>query len=285
MRWANSIVGSDATVRPVASLLSLQAPLGRRIGSALVMGPPALACAYIGGLPFAILIGAILLILVWEWSRLCGAALPAWGGLALLASLLIALVLAVQGNFAVAGVILAIGAVVALLSSAGNAWLAAGAIYLGVPGLALLWLRQDPEWGRLAILWLLAVVWASDIGAYAAGSTLGGPRLAPRISPNKTWSGLCGGVGCAALVGAVVAALSGSGAALQLAAVSAGIGFVAQMGDLAESWLKRRFGVKDVSGLIPGHGGMLDRVDGLLVAAMATALIAVLGNGKIWIWL
>ena len=285
MQWANSIVGSDATVRPVASLLPLSAPLGRRIGSALVMGPPAIACAYLGGLPFAIMLGVILLILAWEWSRLCGVALPAWGGLVLGAGLLIALVVAVQGSFAIAAAVLVGCGVIALLSSDGNLWLASGAVYLGVPGLALLWLRQDPEWGRAAILWLLAVVWASDVGAYAAGSTIGGPRLAPRISPNKTWSGLCGGIGCAALVGAAAALLSASGAILRLAAVSAGIGFAAQMGDLAESWLKRRFGVKDVSGLIPGHGGMLDRVDGLLVAAMATALIAVWSNGKIWTWL
>lgn len=285
MRWRSSIVGSGGTVPPVASLMSLSAPLSRRIGSAAVMGPPALACVWFGGTPFALLLVAIVGILAWEWARLCRAPMPAPGALVLGACLLAAMVAATQGDFLTAALILVAGAVVAFAISGANGWLASGVVYLGGPVLALIWVRQDPEWGRIAALWLLAVVWASDIGAYAAGSTLGGPRLAPRISPNKTWSGLCGGVASAAAVGAAIAALGTAGSPMRMMAVSAGIGLSAQMGDLAESWVKRRFGVKDVSGLIPGHGGMLDRVDGLLIAAMVTALIAVWGNGRIWTWL
>lgn len=271
-------------VQAVASWVPLSAPLTRRIGSALVLGPPVLACAWIGATPYAVLLALAMLVLAWEWSRLCGAPMPAAGGMILAGSLLAAIVAAVLGHLVAAAGVLLAGGVVAFVASGANGWLASGALYLGGPAIALIVLRQDSEWGRLAILWLLAVVWASDIGAYAFGSTLGGPRLAPRISPNKTWSGLLGGIASAAVVGAVFAA-SGSGSPARLAAFSAGIGLSAQVGDLGESWLKRYFGVKDVSGLIPGHGGMLDRVDGLLVAAMVTALIAVWGNGKIWAWL
>lgn len=285
MRSRSSIVGSGGTVPPVVSLLPLSAPLGRRIGSAVVLGPPALACVWFGATPFAVLLLGVMGILAWEWARLCRVPMPAPSALVLGACLLAAMLAAINGMFVVAAVILAGGGVATLALSGANGWLASGAVYLGGPALALIWLRQDPEWGRIAVLWLLAVVWASDIGAYAAGSTLGGPRLAPRISPNKTWSGLCGGIGSAAIVGAAIAALGNAGSPVKLMAVSAALGLAAQAGDLAESWVKRRFGVKDVSGLIPGHGGMLDRVDGLLIAAMVTALIAVWGNGRIWTWL
>jgi CDP-diglyceride synthetase len=265
--------------------MPLSAPLTRRIGSAVVLGPPVLVCVWVGGAPYSILLLSITAILAWEWSRLCGAPMPKPASLLLGIILMGVLLAAAQGIFVTAGTILLLGGAVMLAIPGANAWLASGAIYLGGPALALLWLRHDVEWGRLTVLWLLAVVWASDIGAYAVGSLVGGPRLAPRISPNKTWSGLLGGVASAAAAGATFAALGGTGSAGRLMVLSAGIGLSAQAGDLAESWLKRRFGVKDVSGLIPGHGGMLDRVDGLLIAALVTALIAVWGNGKIWIWL
>jgi phosphatidate cytidylyltransferase len=133
-------------------------------------------------------------------------------------------------------------------------------------------------------LWLLAVVWATDIGAYAVGRGVGGPRLAPRWSPRKTWSGLAGGTVCAALAGGLTALALGVSPALPLVLTSAGLAIVAQFGDLAESLAKRRFGVKDSSGLIPGHGGLLDRLDGLLAVIPAVTLMTLIGGRSVLTW-
>jgi phosphatidate cytidylyltransferase len=164
------------------------------------------------------------------------------------------------------------------------AWRLGGLVYILVPCTFLAWLRADPESGRLAIVWLFAVVWATDTGAYAFGRAIGGPRLAPAISPKKTWAGLIGGMVSAAAAGAAVIAFAGSDAMAGFAVAAGLIGGVSQSGDLFESWVKRRFGVKDSSNLIPGHGGLLDRVDGLLAAALALALIEIAGKGKVLPW-
>jgi phosphatidate cytidylyltransferase len=148
--------------------------------------------------------------------------------------------------------------------------------YLILPLVALLWLRLDPTYGRVAIFWLLFLVWATDTFAYFAGRAIGGRKLAPRLSPKKTWAGLIGGMFGAALVGAVAAIWLDLGSPALLALVSAGLAVVAQAGDILESALKRRAGVKDSGKLIPGHGGILDRVDGLVTAAVAAVLIALL---------
>ncbi|MBF0392486.1 MAG: phosphatidate cytidylyltransferase, partial [Alphaproteobacteria bacterium] len=155
-----------------------------------------------------------------------------------------------------------------------TAWLAWGVFYIGIPVTSLVWLRGLPEGGRAALIWLFLVIWATDIGAYAAGRSIGGPLLAPRVSPKKTWAGLIGGMISAAVVGAVAARLLGHPSMLPLAAFSGMMAVVAQIGDLGESWVKRRFGVKDSSNVIPGHGGVFDRVDGLIAAAPVVALAA-----------
>jgi phosphatidate cytidylyltransferase len=163
-------------------------------------------------------------------------------------------------------------------------WTAFGALWVALPCVCLLWLARDGLAGRPTLLWLLAVVWATDIGAYAAGRTFGGPRLAPRWSPNKTWTGLLGGIVCAALTGWATAAWLGISPAAPLAGVSAGLAIVEQFGDLAESVAKRRFGVKDSSGLIPGHGGLLDRLDGLLAVIPVVALLTLIGGRSLLAW-
>lgn len=163
-------------------------------------------------------------------------------------------------------------------------WLIAGLLYIGAPCLALVFLRGDPEAGRQTVLWMFMLVWASDSGAYAFGRLIGGPRLAPAISPKKTWAGFIGGVFCAGAVGAVAATVLGKSTVLPLTVVSLVMGAVTQLGDLLESWFKRHFGVKDTSNIIPGHGGILDRVDGLLAVAVATALIGLAGKGSILTW-
>ena len=160
---------------------------------------------------------------------------------------------------------------------------AAGLLYLAVVLGCLMWLRADPAAGRRDLLLLLAIVWAADIGAYVAGRAIGGPRLAPRISPGKTWSGTAGGLLAAGLVGLVVAR-GWDGRAWAGAALGLLLGVASQLGDLSESWVKRRCGVKDSGRLIPGHGGVLDRLDGVLLAAPVLAAVAVCVGRGVRLW-
>ncbi|MGE3622272.1 MAG: phosphatidate cytidylyltransferase [Bdellovibrionales bacterium] len=159
---------------------------------------------------------------------------------------------------------------------------------LGIPyvcgfGLALLYIRDIPVDGRTYIYYLLAVVWGTDIGAYVAGRLIGGPKLAPRVSPNKTWAGLFGGIVLAcmfgyAMVAAIIGVLPPPGMAVVL---SASLAILSQIGDLFESWVKRRAGVKESGNLIPGHGGILDRIDGLIFAVSSFALLCwAVGAGR-----
>jgi len=163
-------------------------------------------------------------------------------------------------------------------------WRLVGALYIGLPCWALLSLRADPVAGRDTLFWVLAEGWAADTGAYTFGRLIGGPKLAPVISPNKTWAGLAGGISMAAIVGVGAALLLDQTAVLTLAGLSALIGAVSQGGDLIESWVKRHFGVKDTGSIIPGHGGLLDRVDGLLTAAVGVAILSAVGKGSILTW-
>ena len=147
-------------------------------------------------------------------------------------------------------------------------WTSAGLVYVGLPAAALLWLRgQDRE----TAFWVLLVVWATDIAAYAVGRAIGGWRLLPKVSPNKTWAGAIGGIVAAALAGWIVAAgFALSVDPILVAGLSALLALAAQGGDLFESAVKRHFGAKDAGKLIPGHGGLLDRIDGLMAAAPVT---------------
>ena len=156
-------------------------------------------------------------------------------------------------------------------------------LYSIVAVLALLWLRHQPAFGRETILWIVACVWATDIGAYFIGSYAGGARLAPSISPSKTWSGLVGGASAAAVVSALGGLAVGAGETLTLALTGVGIALVAQAGDLLESAQKRQAGVKDSGRLIPGHGGILDRIDGLIAALVFISLIRLATGGE-WPW-
>ncbi|MBX3500962.1 MAG: phosphatidate cytidylyltransferase [Alphaproteobacteria bacterium] len=163
------------------------------------------------------------------------------------------------------------------------ALLLCGAAYIAAVALSLLSLRHEPETGLQAVLWLLATVWATDIFAYVAGRTLGGPKLAPRLSPKKTWSGALGGLAAAIAVGVCTAWLFTGGSAIRLAMAGGLLSLVSQAGDLAESAVKRYVGVKDSGRLIPGHGGLLDRVDALMAAAVAMAAIRLAGDAR-WPW-
>ena len=167
--------------------------------------------------------------------------------------------------------------------SGGTASLLLGLAYILLAAAGLFWLRADPVAGRANLVFLLVLVWASDIGAYIVGRAVGGPRLAPRISPGKTVSGAVGGLAAAVLVG-LVAAIPWSAFPWRAGMLSGLLGVIAQAGDLLESFVKRHFGVKDSGRLIPGHGGLLDRVDALLAVALAASLLALIQGRGVMLW-
>ena len=274
---------------PALAAAETGSSLWPRIVSALVLAPVVVAIAWVGGVALQLLVVAAGGIMAWEWARLCHG-----GRLEKSGRLLIAFVVTGVALSAVAGVLaglvwIGIGALLIFWiarpePSADPPWLAAGALWIAVPCVALLWLTATDPSGRITILWLFAIVWATDIGAYAAGRQIGGPRLAPRLSPRKTWAGLVGGIVCAALAGWGTAEILGLPVVLPLVLVSAALAIVEQFGDLAESMAKRRFNVKDSSGLIPGHGGLLDRLDGLLAVIPAVALLSLFDDGRVLAW-
>lgn len=247
--------------------------LRTRALSALVMIPVALGAVWLGSPYFDILVAVVGAIMAWEWGRICCDGQFGWT--ARLMSVLAVVAALLGAEYPVLALAVVGGGTLAVAVMGRSAWLTAGMIYVGLPVVALVWLREAG--GLMVVAWLFALVWATDTGAYAAGRTIGGPRLAPRISPKKTWSGLLGGMVAAALVGVAFAWGLGMSVAA-LAAAGAVLAVVAQGGDLFESWVKRRFDVKDSSTIIPGHGGVLDRVDGLISAAPVVAL-AVLALG------
>lgn len=237
------------------------------------------------------LIAAAAALLSWEWVHLCGYRTRALPGLAVPVAVLATGTLAVAEQPRAALILLlALWGVTWWTADRGRAadgrgqsagWLAIGVVYIGLAGVSLIELRHDNAAGQANVLFLFLVVWASDIGAYIAGRMLGGPKLTPGISPNKTWSGAVGGLAAAMAVGVATAVLLAPGGAARAAAVAAMLGVFSQAGDLLESWIKRRFDVKDSSALIPGHGGLLDRLDGVLAAAPVAALLALaLGQGQ-----
>jgi len=187
----------------------------------------------------------------------------------------LAAVLAALEKVGLGLVILAIGAILALVLSLGrhSVFSALGVFYAGLPAVALIWLRGDPTLGLTAVVFLILVVVASDTAGFVVGRLLGGAKLWPRLSPNKTWAGCLGALAASALVGVAFALPIADASPIRLAGVGCVLSLVAQAGDLFESAVKRRFGAKDASTLIPGHGGVMDRVDGLAAVASAAGLM------------
>ncbi|MGH7113345.1 MAG: phosphatidate cytidylyltransferase [Stellaceae bacterium] len=264
-----------------------------RVCSALLLAPLPIAAIWFGAPWLALLTALAAAVMAWEWGRLCHGG---WGRATIMAPVGLVLVAVVLGTVALSAwgatwlaLTAAIaGAAIVFWAARKGAepepgWTALGALWVSLPCVCLLWLARQEAGGRTTLLWLLAVVWATDIGAYVVGRAVGGPRLAPRLSPRKTWSGFAGGVACGALAGAATA-LALRLAPVPLVLLSAGLAIVAQFGDLAESLAKRRFGVKDSSGLIPGHGGLLDRLDGLLAVIPAVALLTLIGGRGVLAW-
>ncbi len=263
-----------------------------RIVAALVLAPLVLLVTWAGGLWFVLMMLAAALLMAREWVNIVHEGDMAQFLLHAIAGVSAALA-------AAAGSTPGGDAALALLAlSAGLAWLASlaltaqakagftihhvtGAPYIALSVFALVALRNTPECGLHAVFFLFAVIWAADSMAYFTGRALGGPKFAPRISPKKTWSGFFGAVAGGALAGLGFGLFLGGGLALPLAIVGALLGGFEQFGDLYESAMKRRFGCKDSGTLIPGHGGILDRVDGLAAAAMLALLLGLLATGSL----
>jgi phosphatidate cytidylyltransferase len=256
--------------------------LGARVVSALLLGALALGLLYAGALPFAALILVVTVLMCWEWGHVVRRADAIDSVLVVHAGAVAAAVLlAAVGYSAVALIAITAGTcVVGALKFGEKGNLSAlGVLYVGLPAVALITLRGGyAPYGLLSVLFVIVTVIATDTFAYFTGRGVGGPKLWPRVSPNKTWSGLAGGVGAAALVGAIFGLQVAGASSGRMAAIGLALGLVAQAGDLAESALKRGFGVKDASGLIPGHGGFMDRMDGLVAAAVVAAIIGAAGN-------
>ena len=248
--------------------------LGPRVAAAVVLGLAALAAVWIGGFVFVAFWWIASVVVLWEWQRMMSAdRLIERLGVGVLGVALAAL-FALHGSVpgAAAALLLTAGVVGWLAGPPARIWAASGAIYAGALVVSLGFLRASPHYGLAAVLWLFAVVWGADIAAYFAGRLIRGPRLWPSVSPGKTWSGAVVGAFVGAALGLLLSGWSNRVDRLfWLGLVTA---VISELGDLFESALKRRFGVKDSSNLIPGHGGLMDRLDAFVAASVFAALVA-----------
>jgi len=265
-----SVVG----VEPSGSHI-LSRDLLLRIASSVVLIAVAAAATWAGGILAAVVVAAVAGAVHLEWSGITeGASRPA---LPFTAAVVVALLVFGFGlpGFAFA---VAAGALAAAALAGPRPWRPLGVLYAAALGFSLLALRAAPEHGLAAIALVVGVVAATDIGAFVAGRAIGGPKLWPRVSPKKTWSGAIGGLLAGVAAGLAFAAAFGLAPAPGLVVVAVVLSVVSQLGDLFESQVKRRFGAKDSGRLVPGHGGMMDRVDGLVFASLAAVVIGI-GHG------
>ena len=250
-----------------------------RVIAALILAPLAIAIAYAGGWLWILLVTLAVIGLYVEWLTIVGLAREMLVVVSGIAALAVAGLCLAIGRIDAAFVVLAIGlAAVALLTRERRNWTAAGFFYAAAAEMASVLVRLDSVKGFVALIFVLLIVWVTDIGGYFAGRGIGGPKLWPRVSPKKTWAGAAGGFAASLAVAFGFAAfdLGKTGALLLLGAV---LSVVSQLGDLFESAVKRRFGVKDSSHVIPGHGGLLDRLDGFVAAIIVAAIFGFLRGG------
>ena len=262
--------------------LARRSELRTRIASAAILAPVALIAEILGGLVFAALVVLVAVIAYWEWVSISGAEELSWPRA-------VWLMLLVAGLFGIATVdtdwrVALVGGPVILAGLAGllfsgTRWTSFGFVYVALPAAGLVILRDAQPSGWAAILFILIVVWATDIAAFFGGRAIGGPKFWPRLSPKKTWSGAVCGLAAAMVAGGLTAILTGAGGFPLGFLLALPLAIAAEAGDLFESAVKRRFAVKDSGSIIPGHGGVLDRIDGLLGAAALAWLLATLGLG------
>jgi phosphatidate cytidylyltransferase len=276
----------DSGTDPVSSNFGQSAAMpphnfARRVGSAVILAPLALFVAWYDNWPFAVFWGAAAIAVLWEWMRMVVGPRH-WLMLSSCASALAIAALVTWRNLPIAGIFLVgLGALAATIFAPRERrfWSTAGIGYAGTLLLAPMLLRADAQFGLRAILLLFVVVWTTDILAYFAGWAIGGPKLAPKVSPKKTWAGAIAGALGAIAVAIVAASVFDLPDWIAIAIIGLLLSVMAQLGDLLESWVKRRFGVKDASWLIPGHGGVMDRLDGFWAAALVGCVVGLLRGG------
>lgn len=270
-------VAPDTQVTPDSAKGSSN--LYMRVVAALVLAPLTIAIAWIGGWIWACVVIAAASLLYFEWLMIVGVSnnrLAVAAGITGLALSGICLMLR-RTDLAFAAVAVG-GLVAAVLAQGKRGWVASGLAYAAAALIATILVRRDADFGFIGLMFVLLVVWVTDIGGYFAGRGIGGPKLWPRVSPKKTWAGAIGGL-VLGLVIAVGFALLGFGKMGPLLLLGAVLSVVSQLGDLFESAVKRRFDVKDSSHIIPGHGGLLDRLDGFVAAIVVAALIGFTRGG------
>lgn len=252
-----------------------------RAASAFLLAGCALGALFAGPEVFSVLVAMVALAMCWEWGHI----VRRGGGrdvsfLVHAGSVLSAVAAATFASTELAFGMLAVGALALLVLNfpTGPGVSLLGVLYVGIPAILLIWLRGSEPYGLTAVIFIFAVVWAGDIGAFIGGRLIGGPKLYPSVSPNKTWAGLISGVVASLAVAVVFWSIVVAAPFWHLIGCAILLGIAAQLGDLAESALKRLFRVKDASDLIPGHGGFMDRLDGMVTAATLAAVIGSMIN-------
>jgi phosphatidate cytidylyltransferase len=278
------VPGADPVPDPSPAGAFASAPgnnLPLRVVSAIVLAPLAVAAAWFGGWLFALFWGAAAVAVLWEWITLVAGPGHRLMFSSSASALAVAALVSWRDRPVVAVLLVGLGALAASIFAprAKRRWITCGVFYAGIMLLAPMLLRYDTVYGFDAMVFLFAVVWATDILAYFGGRTFGGPKLLPAVSPKKTWSGgICGALGAVAICVAG-AAWSGISDPAAVAVLAFCLSVAAQAGDFLESWVKRQFGAKDASHLIPGHGGVMDRLDGFWAAALIGCLIGLSRGG------
>ena len=274
----------DSASQPVSDRPAPAGPalsnLVLRALSAIVLAPVAVGAAWLGSWPFALFWLVAALLVLWEWIHLVAGPGQKLMFSASGSALAVAALVEFRDRPIAAALLIVLGGIAALIFAqrGRRVWIVAGIGYSGMMLLSPLLLRVDDDYGFLAIVLLFAVVWATDIVAYFTGRAIGGPLLCPAISPKKTWSGAVGGT-VGAMAAAVAVAHVAHADGQDFAILGLLLSVVAQLGDLLESWIKRRFGAKDASHLIPGHGGVMDRLDGFWAAALVACVIGLARGG------
>lgn len=247
-----------------------------RIASAAVLAAFALFCTWVGGRTFELLALVLSALIFYEFQSMVKAHLPSKFLIAALGFLVLILTFYILGDHRSGLILLAVGCVALALwhwITQKRIWAAVLLLYAAAPFMALVDMRAGPS-GFFIILFVFACVWGADTFAYFSGKTFGGPKLAPKISPNKTWSGFIGGIIGAIVISALLELAFGYPISLRAIVLAILLALFSQLGDLFESWIKRRFGLKDSGKIIPGHGGILDRIDGLIFAIAAAWVIS-----------
>ncbi|MGI9521768.1 MAG: phosphatidate cytidylyltransferase [Hyphomicrobiaceae bacterium] len=246
-----------------------------RLLSAFAMAAVALAMLWLGSYWFLCLVAGIGGAMSWEWTRAVRGVSFDVGLIIQILSLTLAILVVTSSGLLPACAVLCAGAMIlfAWCPRSDRLMSAIGIFYVGLPAIALVSLRSDPEFGFAAVLLVLVSIWSHDTFAMIVGRVLGGPKLWPGLSPNKTWTGVIGGVTASACAGAVFGQFYDAASTLQLTAIGLALGVAGLAGDLIESAFKRRYGLKHASDLIPGHGGVMDRLDGVVIAAIVAMAI------------